>query len=139
MNYYLSINGQTIGPMTAQQVFAYNPNANTIVSTDGVNWQPLVVYPELMQLLSKDQKTTTDKDVSNKKVLVGIMAILFGELGVHYFLIGKTGAGLVTILITLVTCGGWWLVPLIQGIMILCMSDDDFKRRYLDSDSFMPF
>lgn len=161
MEYYLSINGQTVGPMPARQVFAYNPTAKTIVSNDGVNWQPLMVFPELMEIYSREhrqeereeKKKEIDTEVHNKKVLVGIMAILFGGLGVHYFMLGKTGAGFTVIGLSLIVCLVQlpittflfinvpiiWLLTAIQGILILCMSDEDFKRRYMDSKSFMPF
>ena len=55
MNYYLNVNGSIVGPMTAQQVFAYTVDANTMVSVDGSTWQPLYTQPELMQILQAGQ------------------------------------------------------------------------------------
>ena len=66
------------------------------------------------------------------------MAMCSGGLGVQYFVMGKTAAGLITILLTIVTCGLWEIVTLIQGIMMLCMTESDFKRKYIDSTSTLP-
>ena len=38
MQYYIYINGTTVGPMSEQQLFAYSIDQNTSISTDGVNW-----------------------------------------------------------------------------------------------------
>ena len=84
------------------------------------------------------QAATADIEISNKKIICGILAILVGSLGVHYFVMGKVAGGFITILLSVVTCGLWSIVMLIQGIMILCMSNEDFKRKYLDSTSTLP-
>lgn len=70
--------------------------------------------------------------------VAALLAILLGGLGVQYFYLGKTGAGLVSILLSFVTCGLWSVVLLIQGIMMFCMTNADFQRKYVESPSFMP-
>lgn len=140
MQYHINLNGQTIGPMTEHQVLAYAVNENTPVSRDGGDWQPLYTYPELMQLLQQ-KKTSSyggQSDIASKKMLCGILAIVVGTLGIQYFVIGKTTAGIITILLSLVTCGLWGVVTFVQGILMLCMSDEDFKRKYIDSTSTLP-
>lgn len=134
MQYFITIGGQVIGPMYAQQVFAYNVNAQTSVSVDGTNWAPLYTHPELMQILHQQQMSGTE----SKRVLCGIMAMIFGTLGVQYFIMGKVGAGLITILLSLVTCGTWEIITFIQGILMLCMSDEEFNRKYVESTSTLP-
>ena len=47
--YYITLNNQTIGPMSAEQMMAYNVTNETPVSRDGGEWQPLYTYPELME------------------------------------------------------------------------------------------
>lgn len=141
MHYYIYINGTTIGPMTKEQLMAYNVNENTQVSKDGAPWAPLYTYPELMSQLHQTKavsQPSSDNEISSKKTLCGILAILLGTLGIQYFVIGKTAGGLITILLSIVTCGAWGIVTLIQGIMILCMQDSEFKRKYLDSTSTLP-
>ncbi len=137
--YYITINNQTVGPMSAEQMMAYPVTNETPVSRDGGAWQPLYTYPELMQLYQNSGKSVAaNAEVSSKKTLCGIMAIILGGLGVQYFVMGKVGAGFLTILLTVVTCGLWEIVTLIQGIMMLCMTDADFKRKYIDSTSTLP-
>lgn len=74
----------------------------------------------------------------SKKTVCGILAIVIGGLGLQYFLIGKTTAGILTILLSLVTCGIWSIITLVQGIMILCMSESEWRRKYVDSTSTFP-
>lgn len=139
MQYYIRINNQVIGPMYANQVLAYDVNPNVAVSQDGIDWRPLYTFPELMQLLQQQgSRQVTDNEVNSKKVLCGIMAMLFGSLGVQYFILGKTAAGFISILLCLVSCGLWSTIMFIQGIVMLCMSDADFKRKYMDSTSTYP-
>ncbi len=144
MQYYIFINGTAVGPMTEQQMFAYNINQNTSVSTDGVNWRPLYTYPELMVALRQHGGWFANNgllgrdDVSNKKLLCGILAIFLGYLGVQYFVLGKVSGGIFTILLSCITCGAWSVITLIQGILMLCMSDEEFKRKYIDNPATMP-
>lgn len=74
----------------------------------------------------------------SKKTLCGILAIIIGGLGLQYFLIGKTTAGILTIVITLVTCGLWSTIMLAQGIVILCMSESDWERKFVNSTKTFP-
>jgi TM2 domain-containing membrane protein YozV len=139
MQYFLKINNQVIGPMQAHQVFAYDVNPNIAVSTDGLDWRQLYSYPELMQIYHQQgYGQMSDSEVSSKKTLCGIMAMLFGSLGVQYFILGKTAGGFITILLSLITCGAWATITFIQGIVMLCMSDADFKRKFIDSTSTLP-
>ncbi|MCM1310368.1 MAG: NINE protein [Bacteroides sp.] len=70
--------------------------------------------------------------------VAGLLAIFIGSLGVHYFYLGKVGGGLLTILLTLVTCGIWGIVPFIQGILMLCMTNEEFERKYVQNPSTFP-
>lgn len=167
MQYYLFVSGQVVGPMNADQVFAYNPDPNMSISADGRDWRPLFTYPELMQRLQQGggqgygqqayhqqgygQQSygqqgygqqgygySNQPQGDSNRVLCGIMALLFGWLGVQYFILGKVAGGFITILLTTVTCGLWSLVTFIQGIMMLCMSDQEFTRKYVNSTSTLP-
>lgn len=66
----------------------------------------------------------------NKKVLAGIMGIIFGGLGIHKFVLGYTKEGLLQILITVVTCGVGSILGLIEGIIYLTKSDEEFYQTY---------
>lgn len=72
------------------------------------------------------------------RITFGILALLIGGLGIQYFYINKTGAGLITILLSLVTCGCWSLIPFIQGIIVLCMDDQQFYNKFVNTDKTFP-
>ncbi len=80
----------------------------------------------------------------SKKVLAGIMGILFGCLGIHKFVLGYTMAGIIMLAVTIVgsaitTClclpgsGAliMWLIGVIEGIIYLSKSDEEFCRTYI--------
>ena len=64
------------------------------------------------------------------KVLFGIMTIIFNSIGVPCFMQGKVGAGILRIVLGMVTCGVISIINeilgIIQGIKILCMSDEEY-------------
>jgi len=66
----------------------------------------------------------------------GLCGILLGSFGVHKFILGYTGAGLVMLLVTLLTCFVasplMHLIGLIEGIVYLTKTDQDFVRTYVD-------
>lgn len=70
--------------------------------------------------------------------VAGLLAILIGTLGVHYFYLGKTGGGFLCLLLSCVTCGVWGIITLIQGIIMMTMKSDEFERKYVNSTSTMP-
>ena len=73
----------------------------------------------------------------NKKLLAGILAIVLGWLGVHKFILGYTKEG---IIMAVVGVAGWFLcgipttivalVGLVEGIMYLTKSDEEFYNTY---------
>jgi len=75
-----------------------------------------------------------EKPVESKRILCGVLAILLGGLGVHKFVLGMTTPGLILLLATLLTCGVGGAVTsvigLIEGIIYLTKSDEEFYRVY---------
>lgn len=67
-----------------------------------------------------------------------LLAIFLGELGVQYFYLGKIAAGILSIILTVVTCGIWGIITLIQGILMFCMSNDEFQRKFVETRSSFP-
>ena len=67
-------------------------------------------------------------EIGRKRVAAGVLAILLGGLGVHKFFLGKIGQGLLYLLFF------WTAIPaiigLIEGIIYLTTSDEDFAARY---------
>ena len=69
---------------------------------------------------------------SEKKVIAGILAIVLGTLGVHKFYLGYTKEGVIQLILSLVTCGAvGGLTGLIEGIMYLTKSDEEFDETYV--------
>jgi TM2 domain-containing membrane protein YozV len=80
----------------------------------------------------KPKKTMSDKPPgSEKKVVAGILAILLGGLAIHKFYLGYTKEGIIQIVITVCTCGIGGLIGLIEGIIYLTKSDEDFVATYV--------
>lgn len=76
----------------------------------------------------------TVQEFAGKKVAAGICGILLGSLGVHKFILGLTTPGIIMLLISVLTCfiGSFipGLIGLIEGIIYLTKSDEDFYRTY---------
>ena len=68
---------------------------------------------------------------AEKKVVAGICGILLGGLGIHKFILGYTKEGIIQILITMVTCGIGSIIGLIEGIIYLTKSDEEFVATYV--------
>ena len=67
----------------------------------------------------------------NKKVVAGILGILFGGLGIHKFILGYTTEGIIQILLTVITCGiVGSFIGLIEGIIYLTKTDEEFYHIY---------
>lgn len=66
----------------------------------------------------------------NKKVLAGVLAIVFGYLGIHKFILGYTQEGIIQLVISIVTCGLGGIIGFIEGIIYLTKTDEDFYQTY---------
>ena len=84
------------------------------------------------------KETFSEATGSNKKILAGGLAILFGLFGIHKFILGYNKEGIIILVITLIlgvlTCGvaGWVMsiLGLIEGIIYLTKSDEEFYNTY---------
>jgi TM2 domain-containing membrane protein YozV len=74
-------------------------------------------------------------DYSSKKIAAGICAILLGALGIHKFILGYTTEGLIMLLVTILTCGFggavMGIVGLVEGIIYLTKTDEEFLNTYI--------
>jgi len=72
---------------------------------------------------------------SEKKIVAGILGILLGAFGIHKFVLGYTKEGIIMLAITVVTLGlaGFItsIVGIIEGIMYLTKSDEEFVNTYI--------
>ena len=67
---------------------------------------------------------------AEKKIVAGILGILLGGLGIHKFYLGYTKEGIIQILLSFVCVGG--IIGLIEGIIYLTKSDEDFVATYIN-------
>ena len=71
---------------------------------------------------------------AENKVLAGVLGILFGSLGIHRFVLGDVGGGILRIVISIVTCGLGGLIGFIEGIIYLTKSDEEFVAAYVNGN-----
>lgn len=78
------------------------------------------------------QQISTDQ--GSKRVVVGIVAILFGSLGIHKFILGYQKEGIIMLVVSLLSLGFLAglvaLIGLIEGIIYLTKSDEEFYNTY---------
>jgi len=91
-----------------------------------------------MQSVNPQQSMTDWKALgADKKVAAGIVAILLGSLGVHKFILGYTTEGIIMLLVTVLTCGLGAMITsiigIVEGIIYLTKSDEEFVRTYIQS------
>lgn len=80
---------------------------------------------------------TAQQPQSKSKVAAGLLAIFLGGLGVHKFYLGYTTQGIILLLVSLlgflifvgpIVTG---VISLIEGIIYLTKSDEEFYRLYV--------
>ncbi len=144
--WFILYNGQQVGPMTKEQLLHYGLNPNSQVWREGMPaWVAVYTLPELMSMLpagSQPNGSTPggypQQQYEKSKTTAGILAILLGGIGVQYFYCGKIAGGFITILLYFVTCGLWSILTLVQGIMMLSMTDQQFDEKYVSNDKTFP-
>ncbi len=151
---FIGADGKTYGPVRAEQIRVWlaenRVNAHTLVQNEGASdWKPLNSFPEIFS--GKTPPTISPPPQINSarasnKIPAGICGILLGGLGVHKFILGYSSAGGVMLAVGLMslvggflTCGILWpaygvihVIGLIEGIIYLTKSDEEFVRIYVD-------
>ena len=74
--------------------------------------------------------------------IAGLLAILMGWCGLHYFYIGKTNAGVLFLLIAVLSCGIFatitTIVSIIQGVLFFTSTQEEFEQKWVNSPSNFP-
>jgi TM2 domain-containing membrane protein YozV len=68
--------------------------------------------------------------MQSKKTLAGVLGIFLGGFGIHKFVLGYTTEGILMIVITIFTCGIGSILGLVEGIIYLTKSDEEFVQTY---------
>lgn len=138
----IGADGKEYGPINLDQLREWILQGRVGLQTQvrpeaGGEWRPLSACPELgpfNPLPPLPPPTVGDR--ASKKIAAGVCGILLGYLGIHKFILGYTGAGLIMLLVTVLTCGVagmvFWVIGLIEGIIYLTKSDEEFVRIYVD-------
>jgi TM2 domain-containing membrane protein YozV len=86
-----------------------------------------------MEIIDENGNSVAQPE-ENKKILAGILAILLGPLGIHKFILGYQKEGIIMLLVSILTCGIgagiMGLIGLIEGIIYLTKTDEDFYQIY---------
>ena len=108
----------------------YCSNCQAPLSQINSGYQP-------MQSVNPGAMTDWKAMGADKKMVAGILAILLGSLGVHKFILGYTTEGVIMLLVSVLSCGVLAVVPsvigIVEGIMYLTKSDEEFVRTYIQS------
>jgi TM2 domain-containing membrane protein YozV len=142
----IGIDGRQYGPVSAEQIRSWiaenRINAQSLAQPEGAQeWKPISAFPEfhfpsanVPPTIAPPQPSVASR--ASTKIAAGICGILLGSLGIHKFILGYTAAGIVMLLVTILTCGiaapVMHIIGLIEGIIYLCKSDEDFVRTYVD-------
>lgn len=86
----------------------------------------------------------SDDAVNSKKILCGVLAIVLGTFGVHKFILGYTTPAIIMLVASLVgyVTGfllcipllaplAMWIIGVIEGIIYLTKSNEEFRNTYL--------
>lgn len=82
--------------------------------------------------MSEPTTPATPPPGAEKKELAGLLGILFGWTGAHKFVLGYTKEGVIQLIVSLVTCGAFGIVGLVEGIIYLTKSDQEFVDIYIN-------
>lgn len=73
---------------------------------------------------------------AKSRLAAGLLGIILGSLGIHKFYLGYNKEGLIMLLVSLLTCGVgatiFSIVGLIEGIIYLTKSDEEFVQIYVE-------
>jgi TM2 domain-containing membrane protein YozV len=144
----IGADGQQYGPVSAEQLRRWfaerRVNAQTLAQSEGsAEWKPLGSYAEFANeeklpppVMTPPGPVNTAAARASSKVPAGICGILLGSMGIHKFILGYTGAGLIMLLVSILTCGVAGIVMhfigIIEGIIYLTKTDEEFVRVYVD-------
>ena len=155
----IGADGKQYGPVSGEQVRQWirevrANGASQVQPVGGTEWKTLASMPEFADAFASGPSAPPTMapppaNVSaraSNKIAAGICGILLGGLGVHKFILGYTNAGVIMLAVylgggflTLISCGITFFVPmaihivgLVEGIIYLTKSDEEFVRTYVD-------
>lgn len=147
----IGADGQQYGPVSAEQIRRWlaegRAGAFTRAQAEGSpDWKTLKDFPEFAADFQPPPLTPPpprgvpyDPVIAAKassKLAAGILGILLGGLGIHKFVLGYNRAGLIMLLVSVLSCGVAYLpmhvIGMIEGVLYITKTDEDFVRTYVD-------
>ncbi len=142
--WYCLVQGRRYGPLSREQLQAWilagRVRASDLVWAEGLpDWRPASEVEQLRPKVAGGSvpppPPPAGTELPNKKVLAGVLGIVFGALGVHKFYLGYTQAGVIMLVVSVATCGvgatPMAVIGLIEGIMYITMPEDRFEQTYI--------
>jgi len=139
----IGADGKEYGPVSAELLRDWIQQGRVSLQTQArpegsADWKPLNSFPEFGTISGTPplMSPPVRDDRASPKIAAGLCGILLGSFGVHKFILGYTGAGLIMLLVTLLTCflaaPIISIIGLIEGILYLTKSDAEFVRTYIE-------
>ena len=89
---------------------------------------PLIEY-QTIQTVPRAPLTNWQAMGADKKIPAGICGILLGGFGVHKFILGYTREGIIQLILGFLGVG--WIIGVIEGLIYVTKSDEEFVRTYI--------
>jgi len=123
------LDGQRYGFSDSQWVTPGRPILGQLLDFEAEGEQALAIH-------ALERPAAAQAVQGKSRFVAAVLAFLFGALGVHKFYLGRTGAGLTMLLVSVLL--GILILPLItmsliafvECIIYLVSSDEEFESRY---------
>lgn len=104
------------------------PRIGQTVDFETADGRALNIFPLVASAPATHAAPANDRN----KVVAALLAFFIGTLGIHRFYLGRTGSGIVMLVLSLTLVGLLVSAPwaLIDAIRYLVMSDAEFASRY---------
>ena len=70
---------------------------------------------------------------SEKKLAAALLGLLLSPFAANKFYLGYMKEGIIQIVLNICTCGIASVIPFIEGIIYITMSDEQFDRTYVQN------
>lgn len=130
-------------PVCGNIIYSSSPLLKVKCHSCGCEFEPVATQQPPTPQPQPYVRGVFDNGPSGKcRGVAALLAIFLGALGIHYFYLGKNTAGIIFLLITILSCGLCGaiieIVGLVQGILMFTMTEEEFENRYVYSTSTIP-
>src|SRR5262245_34595425 len=140
----IGADGKEYGPVSAELLRDWIQQGRVSLQTQArqegsTDWKPLSSFTEFSTASAAPPLMSSPPprdERASKRIAAGVCGILLGYFGIHKFILGYTGAGLIMLLVTLLTCfiasPLISIIGLIEGIIYLTKTDAEFVQTYVE-------